>query len=339
MKSVFSIIVTAYNEEKYIRKCVDSVLSQSFEAFELILVDDGSPDRCPEILDEYAAVDNRVTVIHKKNGGLVSARKAGLERAAGEYVLYVDGDDWLAKNALSTFYEKAVVPYRPDMIIYNMTRVYGNSTRRIPVYVKEGLYTGKALEEYIKPRMMYDSGKPFYHGLVFPSCGGKILRRTLLLEHFCKDERIRMGEDNAYLFECIYYAESVFFCDDSFYMYNQENGNSFKATYDPTRFENNQLLFRYIEAHLGGKEKYLDFQINAFKAYWVIMAVFHEVKCGRGISEARKHISRKIMETEALAGIDDGQLPVFARGFLLLLRLRFYTLALIGAKLVAAVRG
>lgn len=90
----FSIIIPCYKVEKYLRQCVDSVLVQTFEDYEVIIVDDGSPDGCPAICDEYAIKDNRVKVIHKENGGLSDARNAGLDVAHGEYVMFLDSDDW-----------------------------------------------------------------------------------------------------------------------------------------------------------------------------------------------------------------------------------------------------
>ena len=92
-----SIVVPAYNVEEYLPQCVDSILRQTFTDFELLLVDDGSKDSTGRLCDEYAGKDRRIRVIHKENGGLVSARKAGLSEALGTYVAYVDGDDWIAE--------------------------------------------------------------------------------------------------------------------------------------------------------------------------------------------------------------------------------------------------
>ena len=103
-RPLFSVIVPVYKVEKYIHQCVDSILAQSFSDFELILVDDGSPDNCGAICEEYAAKDPRVKVVHKENGGLSDARNVGLEMATGEYVLFVDSDDWVAPD----MYEKMV---------------------------------------------------------------------------------------------------------------------------------------------------------------------------------------------------------------------------------------
>ncbi|WP_461879753.1 glycosyltransferase family 2 protein [Fusicatenibacter sp.] len=99
-----SVIVPVYKVEKFINKCVDSILAQSFTDFELWLVDDGSPDNCGVICDEYAQKDNRVKVIHKENGGLSDARNTALDVMQGEYVFFVDSDDWIAKDTFESMY-------------------------------------------------------------------------------------------------------------------------------------------------------------------------------------------------------------------------------------------
>ena len=102
-----SIIVPIYNIEEYLEKCISSIIKQTYTNLQIILVDDGSPDGSPLICDEYAKKDRRVKVIHKKNGGLVSARKAGLKIAQGEYICFVDGDDFVSNDMLET-YERAL---------------------------------------------------------------------------------------------------------------------------------------------------------------------------------------------------------------------------------------
>lgn len=100
-----SIIVPIYKVESYLRPCLDSILNQTYTNLEIILVDDGSPDRCPQICNEYANRDNRFTVIHKKNGGLSDARNAGLDQCSGDYIYFLDGDDYIGKNTISTLYQ------------------------------------------------------------------------------------------------------------------------------------------------------------------------------------------------------------------------------------------
>ena len=102
-----SIIVPVYKAEAYLHRCVDSILAQTFTDFELLLIDDGSPDRSGEICDEYAQKDSRIRVIHKENGGVSSARQRGLDEAVGEYTIHVDSDDWVEPNMLEELYKKA----------------------------------------------------------------------------------------------------------------------------------------------------------------------------------------------------------------------------------------
>lgn len=116
MEPLISVIVPVYKVETYLHQCVDSILNQTYRNLEVILVDDGSPDGCPAICDEYAAMDNRVKVIHKKNGGLSDARNAGMAVMNGEYLSFVDSDDLLPTDAIKTLY-KIAVEENADMVI------------------------------------------------------------------------------------------------------------------------------------------------------------------------------------------------------------------------------
>lgn len=116
-----SIIVPVYKVEQYLEECVNSILSQSFEHFELILIDDGSPDCCPQMCEEYGHNDHRVVVLHKENGGLSSARNLGLDNAKGRYVMFVDSDDILAEDALSRLYHE-IITTNADVVLGKVIR-------------------------------------------------------------------------------------------------------------------------------------------------------------------------------------------------------------------------
>lgn len=122
MEPLLSVIIPVYNVEPYLRKCVDSVLNQTYRNLEVILVDDGSPDGCGAICEEYAAKDRRVRVIHKANGGLSDARNAGMARMTGEYLTFVDSDDWLDDHALEFLYQ-AMAESSADLVIGQHDRV------------------------------------------------------------------------------------------------------------------------------------------------------------------------------------------------------------------------
>ena len=190
----FSVIVPIYKVEPYLRQCVDSVLAQTYRDFELILVDDGSPDGCPAICDEYAVKDARVKVIHKPNGGLVSARQAGLQAAQGEYIAPVDGDDWVAPDFLEQA-AKILDAYDVDMVSFGYTEVEENGRQtfqREPV--PEGFYDRARIERDIWPRVLM----PEYGERMISTLWAKVYRRKLIFASQMEiDPRISYAEDTA----------------------------------------------------------------------------------------------------------------------------------------------
>ena len=121
MKPLISVIVPIYKVEKYLAICVDSLLRQSYGNLEVILVDDGSPDECPAICDQYQNKDNRIKVIHKKNGGLSDARNAGMKAATGDLITFVDSDDYISEDFVKILFE-AMSENNADIAIANMKR-------------------------------------------------------------------------------------------------------------------------------------------------------------------------------------------------------------------------
>lgn len=124
-----SIVIPIYKVEEYLRECVDSVLNQTYQNFEVILVDDGSPDRCPEICDEYAKKDNRVVVIHKENGGLSDARNEGLIKATGDYVIFLDSDDYYKHDDFLEKIVEATDEGNKDAVFFQRTVFFEGSNR------------------------------------------------------------------------------------------------------------------------------------------------------------------------------------------------------------------
>ena len=111
MKKLISIVLPIYNVENYIEKCMESVLNQTYKNIEIILVDGGSPDNCPIICDQYVKEDNRVKVVHKENGGLSDARNAGIKVANGDYITFIDSDDYVDKDYVEFLYNTIYLLY------------------------------------------------------------------------------------------------------------------------------------------------------------------------------------------------------------------------------------
>jgi glycosyltransferase involved in cell wall biosynthesis len=135
MNSKISVIVPIYKVEKYLDRCIESIASQTYKNLEIILVDDGSPDNCPQICDKWAGKDSRIKVIHKQNGGVSSARNAGLDVATGDFVAFVDSDDYVEKGYIQTMYSKQKA-YKVDFVCCSVNDVYedtGKIEQNVPV--------------------------------------------------------------------------------------------------------------------------------------------------------------------------------------------------------------
>ncbi len=225
---IFSVIVPIYKVEKYLARCIESVLNQSFADFELILVDDGSPDNCPKICDEYAEKDGRIKVIHKENGGLVSARKAGIKIAKGEYVFNLDGDDALADGALENAWE-IISKTNADMITFSyMEYKNGVAGEKKDDLADEGLYEKDGIAEKILPKILADEN--MLHMFYF--IWGKAIKRSLVTKHQLNvGAGISLGEDLCCAAPCYMQAERVYVSRKTAYLYTIRD-NSISTSFD-----------------------------------------------------------------------------------------------------------
>ncbi|RHV27201.1 glycosyltransferase family 2 protein [Blautia sp. OM05-6] len=183
-RPIISVVIPVYNVEAYIERCVNSVRNQTVENIEIILIDDGSPDQSPVLCDQYAEKDRRVRVIHKKNGGLASARNRGITVATGKYIFFLDSDDWLEKDGLQQLYELAQ-KYQVDFVRYRAFRTeWPGMERNVPCRVETvremqgGIYDRKRILQEIYPRLL--ATRQLTLGPVVGACGA--LYRTDFLK-------------------------------------------------------------------------------------------------------------------------------------------------------------
>ena len=201
--STVSIIVPIYKVEDYIRECIDSILAQTYPYFELILVDDGSPDNCGRICDDYAKGDNRIKVVHKVNGGISSARNAGLEVAKGEWIMHVDGDDWIEPDMIESLIEAAQVT-GADLVFGDFMK-YGPSAgyNKLPTW---GSDKKKSMSNYLAYTMT--------------TIWGSIARRSLYADHSLKSpEGISYCEDFHLIVRLCHFANKIVNVHRPFYNY------------------------------------------------------------------------------------------------------------------------
>lgn len=224
-RPMVSVIVPIYMIDRYIGLCIESILNQTYDNLEIILVDDGSPDRCPEICDLYAKKDKRIRVVHKENGGLVSARKAGLQASTGEYITYVDGDDWIGYGHIGSLVAGANAA-DADIVCAGFTRDLFNNTARFHNAIPFGMYEGEDLKELLSTMM---SRGIFYRPGIFTYVWNKLFRREILMDaQMDVDERISLGEDGAVTYPALLKCRRVAVTESSAYHYRQREDSMLK---------------------------------------------------------------------------------------------------------------
>lgn len=212
-----SVIVPIYNVEPYLRRCLDSILNQTYHVDEIICVDDGSTDNSLLIAEEYAARFNNIKVIHKSNGGLVSARKAGLQIAQGKYISYVDSDDWIEGNMYEEML-KAIIENEADLVTSGCIRDYGSHLFYEEEGIKPGTYRGAVLEKELKERIIETEN--FFKSNLSMHVVNKIFVKNKLLEkQLIIDDEINIGEDSACAYPYILDSEKVVVMGKSYYHY------------------------------------------------------------------------------------------------------------------------
>ena len=215
-----SLIVPIYGVEKYIAKFAESALDQTYQDLQFIFVNDGTKDRSMEILrdliaNRYAHLQSRIVIVDKENGGLPSARKAGLDVAEGEYVLFADSDDWMETDAVEKVMAKADETHA-DIIYFDLIKEYGNRTS----YKREREYTGETKDDFIVNMFNYKS-----FGYTVTKC----FKRRLYTENVIYFPKLGMHEDIYLMSQIIFYAKSLAHIPEALYHYRKGNPDSFCA--------------------------------------------------------------------------------------------------------------
>lgn len=215
-----SVIVPIYNVEAYLRRCVKSIRNQTYSNMEIILVDDGSPDQCGKICEEYAEKDPRVKVLHKKNGGLSDARNAGLEVAKGKYVLFTDSDDTI-KEELVEKCVKSAESTGSDIVIFDFTRVENGVEEVTSMEIEQGGTYSLQTE----PRLLFGS----------PSAVNKLFKRELFIKTGIRFPVGKYYEDLGTIPKLLLLADKIDYIKESFYYYMIRPGSIMTAA----KFEKN----------------------------------------------------------------------------------------------------
>lgn len=202
-----SVIIPVYNVEKYLSRCLDSVISQEKENCEVIIIDDGSTDGCPHICDYYANSFSYVKVIHQKNGGLSKARNVGMNNANGKYIMFLDSDDWIEDKSVKRI-EMLIETYEPDIITGKAFVVdeSGKKKDKMNYFIKDGLYTMDSFFQMQKKKSAFSACAPFY-----------IFNKALLTKYNLKFKEGILQEDDLWTPVLLSKATTLYYDDNYFY--------------------------------------------------------------------------------------------------------------------------
>ena len=231
-----SIIVPIYNVEKYLDRCMDSLLNQTLKDIEIIMVDDGSPDNCPQMCDEYAKKDNRVKVVHKKNAGLGFARNSGLDVAKGEYIAFVDSDDYVGLNMYKTLYDRAEADKCDAVFCGFRTELKQNKWVYSDEVDADKLWRGKDVQLFMLDMIASGAGvkaERLYQMSVWHS----IYKRSIIEDNHLRfvSEREVASEDIPFQVDYLSKANTVAYIKEMYYSYCL-NGTSLTATLKPEKY-------------------------------------------------------------------------------------------------------
>lgn len=237
---LISVIVPIFMIDRYVGTCIESIINQTYSNLEIILVDDGGKDKCPQICDLYAKKDERIRVIHKQNGGLVSARKAGLLASTGRYVSYVDGDDWIGPGFIEGLYMVAATA-DADMVCAGFTRDLFEKSASFLNSVPVGVYEGGRLEELWKKMI---SNGSYYRPGISTYVWNKLFKRDVLMDsQLMVDDRISIGEDGAVTYPVMLKCKRVAVTDNVAYHYRQREDSMLKQR---TGYSGEAQKLRYL---------------------------------------------------------------------------------------------
>ncbi len=323
-----SVIVPIYNVEKYLDRCLSSIINQTYENLEIILVDDGSTDKSGAICDNYKIKDCRIKVIHKQNGGLGYARNSGLDVATGQYVTFIDGDDYIGETHIEDMV-KLIKKTKTDTCIAGHTKVYTDKEVRHKNVCTGNVYIGNVKEE-ILPRMCGANSQG--NDYIEMSVCMVLLSNEIIQKNNLRfmSEREYVSEDLVFDFDYYPLAQGVCVSDGTDYYYC-DNAGSLTTKYKKDRFENQIKLYKFLVSKakkLGIEElciERLQNTVIAIARYSVKLEYKFALKNGNKIANDRvKKICTNPTLLEIFKEYDDGSLKISSRLVNLMLKKRLY---------------
>ena len=277
-----SVIVPVYRTEKYLCRCIDSILGQTFQDIELILIDDGSPDRCPEICEWYMQRDDRIRVVHQKNAGVAAARNTGLDVAMGDYFAFVDSDDWIASDMYQRMMDKAE-EYDCDVVMCDCIKDFADKSELYSHDIRSGYYDKEQLVREYYPHLIMMENVEYPPTIsnclcLFRqrqySCPNKVSQQKIKGDSLRYIEGVRYSEDLLFGAQLMYRACSFYYMKDQAYYHYCMNSESATHTFVPDKWKDYIMLYEEAERYFIPATEF-DFrhQIDLMLLFFVYNAV------------------------------------------------------------------
>jgi len=295
-----SVIIPVYNVEQYLRQCLDSVVKQTLKDIEIILVDDGSTDKSGVICDEYRNYDPRIVVIHQSNQGLAAARQTGLDAAEGEYIGFVDSDDWLEPKMFEEMYS-AGKNYDADIVFCN---TYRNESKKEQPYFRSGYYDREGIITTIFPRLLAGFNVDGSENTIRWCNWLRLYKTSIIRENnITFDSRFRRCQDLPFTFECTLCAQSYYYLGDRYLYHNRMNYESLSKGYTNNMWGLIKPLVQYLQDIVNNYEDY-DFQeqMNCRAALFVFECCENENKPNN-----KKDLSERLRTIREIMNDPDAQ--------------------------------
>lgn len=292
-----SVIVPIYNVEKYLHKCIESIINQTYRNLEIILIDDGSTDNSSKICDEYVKKDSRVSVVHNKNNGVSKARAIGIEKAQGLYVMLVDGDDWIDYETIGKCVEVAERE-QSDCVLFSYVKEYNNKSILNPLFEQEFQLNEREVKEKIHRRLIGFRREELRHPEKIDNLSSvcmKLYRIEIARKGRIIDKReVGTSEDTIFNVYALEHCKSISYVNRCFYHYRKNNDQATTVQYKAELYNQWKRLYQIFQEYfeqIENAEYYNEFFLNRV-ACGMIGLGLNEVSASHSILKKTKNINK-----------------------------------------------
>lgn len=316
-----SIIIPVYNVEKYLNRCVDSILNQSLQDFEIILVNDGSTDSSPKICDEYVEQDERIRVIHKQNARVAAARNDGIKVAQGEFISLIDSDDWIEPTMLEEMYSTAT-KFGCDFVMCDFTKKGKEVEYTVSQPIGEGFYDRERIEkELFKCLIMFDN-------IEFPptisNCTCLFNREFLIDNVLYYDEDIHYCEDSIFGSKVMYNANKFYYLKGKYFYNYFYNPNSTTSKYNSKKWDSYLKINERLEEYFRNDNFDFSYQLKINMLYFTLNMMSEIGRSKDSFLEKRKYCKKLITHKRVRTIFKDFRMPDVSFGLKIVINLIKY---------------